>query len=325
MKINTYIVRTIRDMLSLSTIKLALMTAVPLFFVWLGIGWVVWDPLVHFTSQIITWIPFSIVRANGAFIITFMLWFIAVLVSYAIFIGLFSAFILGGKKESRFEAINFTLIFIFSIFWAGVIMVYWPDINIQIQRFLTLLPFDTVAKGIAWILAFYLLYNLFLITEYFVVFIFREPFIKALAQKYAEELDISPKDISRARIYFALYKDIAWFLIASILILPILFIPIANFLAVWFLWAWLYKESAFIGVCSLLCTKEEYMRLKEHKAYLIAASLISALLNFIPIINVFTPFFIMDLYFHWILEMKKESEATQSQPAQEVTQEAQES
>ena len=318
MKINTYIVRTIRDMLSLSTIKLALMTAVPLFFIWLGIGWVLWDPLVHFTTQIITWVPFSIVRANGAFVITFFLWFIAVLVSYAIFIGLFSAFILGGKKESRFEAINFTLIFIFSIFWAGVIMVYWPDINIQIQRFLTLLPFDTVAKGIAWILAFYLLYNLFLITEYFVVFLYREAFLKALAEKYAGELEITPRDISGARTYYTLYKNIAWFFIASILILPILFIPIANFLAVWFIWAWLYKESAFIGVCSLICTKEEYLHLKEHKAYLISASLVSALLNFVPIINVFTPFFIMDLYFHWIVEMKEESKATQ--PAAESKQ-----
>ncbi len=314
MKINTYIVRTIRDMLSLSTIKLALMTAVPLFFIWVGIGWLLWEPLVNFTTQIITWVPFSIVRANGAFVITFMLWFIAVLVSYAIFIGLFSAFILGGKKESRFEAINFTLIFIFSIFWAGVIMIFWPDINYQIQRFLTILPFDTVAKGIAWILAFYILYNLFLITEYFVVFLFREPFLKALAEKYAGELDITPRDISGARTYYTLYKDIFWFFIASILILPILFIPIANFLAVWFVWAWLYKESAFIGVCSLLCTKEEYMRLKEHKAYLVVASLSAALLNFIPIINVFTPFFIMDLYFHWVVEMKKESKTIQPQP-----------
>ena len=321
MKINTYIVRTIRDMLSLSTIKLALMTAVPLFFIWVGIGWLLWEPLVNFTTQIITWVPFSIVRANGAFVITFMLWFIAVLVSYAIFIGLFSAFILGGKKESRFEAINFTLIFIFSIFWAGVIMIFWPDINYQIQRFLTILPFDTVAKGIAWILAFYILYNLFLITEYFVVFLFREPFLKALAEKYAGELDITPRDISGARTYYTLYKDIFWFFIASILILPILFIPIANFLAVWFVWAWLYKESAFIGVCSLLCTKEEYMRLKEHKAYLVVASLSAALLNFIPIINVFTPFFIMDLYFHWVMEIKKESETIQPQPDLEANEE----
>ncbi len=321
MKINTYIVRTIRDMLSLSTIKLALMTAVPLFFIWVGIGWLLWEPLVNFTTQIITWVPFSIVRANGAFVITFMLWFIAVLVSYAIFIGLFSAFILGGKKESRFEAINFTLIFIFSIFWAGVIMIFWPDINYQIQRFLTILPFDTVAKGIAWILAFYILYNLFLITEYFVVFLFREPFLKALAEKYAGELDITPRDISGARTYYTLYKDIFWFFIASILILPILFIPIANFLAVWFVWAWLYKESAFIGVCSLLCTKEEYMRLKEHKAYLVVASLSAALLNFIPIINVFTPFFIMDLYFHWVVEMKKESKTIQPQPDLEANEE----
>ncbi len=305
MKINTYIIRTIRDMLSLSTIKLALMTAVPLFFIWLGIGWLLWNPLVHFTAQIIAWIPFSIVRANGAFLITFFIWFIAVLTSYAVFIGLFSAFILGGKKESRFEAINFTIIFLFSIFWATVIMVFWPEINHEIQYFLTILPFDTVAKGISWILAFYILYNLFLITEYFVVFVYREAFLKALAQKYANELPITPRDISGARTYYTLYKDIVWFFIASLLILPILFIPIANFLAVWFIWAWLYKESAFIGVCSLLCTKQEYEKLREHSTYLISASLVSALLNFIPIINIFTPFFIIDLYFHWIVEEKQ--------------------
>ena len=306
MKINTFLVKSVRDMLSLDTIKLALFTGTPLFFLWLGLGWLFWDPVVALTTKIITWIPFSIVRANGAFIITFFLWFVAVLVSYAIFIGLFSGFLLGGKKESRFEAINFTLIFLFAIVWAAVIVLNWQWFNHEIQQFLTILPFDTVAQGLAWLLAFYFFYNLFLVSEYLVIYAFREAFIKALMEKHLGDMELASSDISQTSTYAKLYWNILLFFAASILILPLLFIPIANFLAVWFVWAWLYKESAFLGVCSVLCTKEFYEKLREHKAYLLAASLTAALLNFIPIISFFTPFFVMDLYFHWIVETKRE-------------------
>ncbi len=304
MKINHYIIKAINDMLSLDTIKLALITAIPLLAIWGALGYLFWQPVTSFTNQIITWIPFSIVRANGAFVITFFLWFVAVLVSYALFIGLFSGFLLGGKKESRFEAINFTLIFFFSIFWAGFIFYKWDWIDYEIQRFLTLLPFDTVSQGLSWLLALYLFYNLFLITEYLVIFTFREAFIKAMMEKHLGDIELTQYSISKAKTYARLYWDIIWFFIASLLILPILFIPIANFLAVWFVWAWLYKESAFLGVCSLLCEEELYKKLKDNKGYFVLTALTAALLNFIPIINIFTPFFVMDLYFHWIIETK---------------------
>ena len=306
MKINTFLVKSVRDMLSLDTIKLALFTGTPLFFLWLGLGWLFWDPVVALTTKIITWIPFSVVRANGAFIITFFIWFVAVLVSYALFIGLFSGFLLGGKRESRFEALNFTLIFLFAIVWAAVIVLNWQWFNYEIQQFLTILPFDTVAQGLAWLLAFYFFYNLFLVSEYLVIYAFREAFIKALMEKHLGEMELASSDISQTSTYAKLYWNILLFFVVSILILPLLFIPIANFLAVWFVWAWLYKESAFLGVCSVLCTKEFYEKLREHKAYLLAASLTAALLNFIPIISFFTPFFVMDLYFHWIIEAKRE-------------------
>ncbi|BCD67639.1 hypothetical protein NitYY0918_C0539 [Nitratiruptor sp. YY09-18] len=294
-------------MLSLDIIKLALLTGVPLFLIWLGIGYLLWEPMVEFTSWIISWIPFSIVRANGAFIISFFIWFSAVLISYALFVGLFSGFLLGGKKESSFEAINFFIIFILSIFWSGVILYNWPWLSKEIAHLLTLLPFDTVAKGIAWLLAFYIFYNLFLISEYLVIFTFREPFIKALMEKHLGDMELKRSShISAVFTYSKLYQGVLWFFVASFLILPVLFIPIANFLAVWFLWAWLYKESAFVGVCSMLCSKEDFHRLKEHKIYFISASLVAALLNFIPIISIFTPFFIMDLYFHWIISQREE-------------------
>ncbi|MRJ02897.1 MAG: hypothetical protein GXO19_00005, partial [Epsilonproteobacteria bacterium] len=118
MKINRYLIQAIRDMVTLDTVRLALSTGIPLALLWIGIGWLLWDPMVALTTHLINWLPFSIVRANGAFIITFFIWFAAVLISYAVAIGLFSGFIMAKKEESRFETINFTLIFVLSLLWA---------------------------------------------------------------------------------------------------------------------------------------------------------------------------------------------------------------
>jgi len=301
MRINNYIIKSIRDMLSLETIKLALYTGVPLALFWIAVGWLLWDPITAFTIKVISWIPFSVVRANGAFIIIFYLWFAAVLISYALFVGLFSGLLLAQKEESRFEAINFGTIFVFAIFWAVVIFASWPALNERIQYYLTLLPFQTVAEGIAWLLAIHILYNLFLISEYFVVFLFREPFIAALLEKHYPDFETKEANL-KARAFGRLTRDTLLYLLLFVLILPVLFIPVANFLATWFLWAWLYKESAFLGVCSLLCDERLYDDLREHKGTLFVISLLAALLNFIPIISFFTPFFVFTLYFHWIME-----------------------
>jgi hypothetical protein len=188
--------------------------------------------------------------------------------------------------------------------WAVIIFYSWPTLNAKIEYYLTILPFQTVAEWISWLLAIYIFYNLFLITEYFVVFIFREPFIQALIEKNYPDFE-PEKASSSTKAYSRLLYDILFFALFSIASLPILFIPIANFLTIWFLWAWLYKESAFLGVCSVVCKTEEMEALREHRIYFISASLLSALLNFVPIISFFTPFFVMTLYFHWIMAQKE--------------------
>ncbi|MRJ02562.1 MAG: hypothetical protein GXO19_04095, partial [Epsilonproteobacteria bacterium] len=199
------------------------------------------------------------------------------------------------------------LIFMLSLLWALILFSNWSLIEEKIEYFLTILPFQTVAQGIAALLALYVLYNLFLISEYFVVFIFREPFISALLERHYPDLPISRGGLD-GRAYRRLGLDLLLFFTLSLLSLPLLFIPIANFLVVWFLWTWLYKESAFLGVCSLLCSPQEYGKLRQQKLSLLGASLLAALLNFIPIISFFTPFFVMTLYFHWIVEEKRGEE-----------------
>ncbi|MRI82841.1 MAG: hypothetical protein C6I00_00280 [Nitratiruptor sp.] len=303
MQINRHLIKAVRDILSLETIKLALVTAIPVALLWLALGWLLWDPMVALTSRIIDWVPFSLVRANGAFILTFFLWFGVVLISYALIIGLFSGLFLAQKQESKFEAINFTLIFFLALFWTFIFFANWPTINGQIEYLLTILPFQTVAKGIATLLALYIFYNLFLMSEYLVVFLFREPFLTALLEKHYPSFQ-SPSRLMEARPYSRLGLDLFLFFTLSILSIPLLFIPIANFLVVWFLWAWLYKESALLGVCSLFCTWEEYEKLHEERLILFATALLAGLLNFIPIISFFTPFFVMALYFHWVMERK---------------------
>ncbi len=291
-------------MLSLETIKLALVTGIPLMLIWFVIGWITWEPVIGVTSAIITWIPFSIVKANGAFIIVFFIWFAAILLSYALIIGLFSGFILGNKKESQFEAINFSIILLLTLFWSYILITFWPLLNHEIQRFLTLLPFDTVDKGLSWLLALYIYYNLFLITEYFVVFLYREPYLLGLIERNYPELE-TITEIKNSKIYGTLYKDIAIFLILMVVTIPVLFIPIANFLTILFIWAWLYKESAFLGVCSYMCSNADLERLDEHRGFRIMVSLTASMFNFIPIVSVFTPFFLMSIYFHWIVAEKE--------------------
>jgi len=303
-KFNYFFIKAVKDVLSFETLKLALITGIPILFLWFGLGWLFWDSVVALTSKIITWIPFSIVRANGAFIIAFFIWFLSVMVTYAFIIGFFNNFIYK-KIESRFyEFINVVFVLSISTFWALVILLKWQVIYKAIEKLLTLLPFETVDQAISYILAIYIFYNFFVITLYFVVFVFKEPYLATIKDLHYPDIEIL-KHIKSNKAYAILIRDIILFLLFIVAVLPVLFIPFANFLVVLFLWTWLYKESAFLGVCSLFCAEYEYEDLKHHRLTIWVIALISSLINFIPIISIFTPFFILTIYFHWIVHYKR--------------------
>jgi len=303
-KFNYFFIKAIKDVLSIETIKLALITGIPIFFLWLGIGWALWDIVVAYTSKIITWIPFSIIRANGAFVIAFFIWFLAGMVTYAFIVGLFNLFFYKNVESRFFEFLNIFLIMLISIFWALVIIFKWNSIYFGIQKLLTWLPFETVDQGVAYLLAIYIFYNFFVITHYLTVFIFKEPYLTTL--KEIHYLDISIlSHIKSSKAYTILLRDGLFFIIFLIAAVPVLFVPVANFLIVLFLWTWLYKESAFLGVCALFCADYEYEELKEHRVFIYIIAFVASLLNLIPIISIFTPFFILTLYFHWIVHFKR--------------------
>jgi len=294
------IVKTIREMFRLEIVRLALYTGVPIALIWMGLGWLLWEPVTALTTHFVNWLPFSMIRANGSFLILFFVWFTLVLISYALFAGLFGPVLF---RHERFEILNFTSIVAFAILWAVALFLAKPLLEAKIEHLLSVLPFQTVAEGIASLLGLFLFYNLFLATQYLIVLIFKDPFIKAIVEidyPHHQSAGLSIK------IFPRLLLDALFFLALMVLAIPLLFIPFLNLFIVWLLWAWFYRESAFLAVCSVVCEERDLRSLRTRKLELFLLSLTAALLNFIPIVSFFTPYFVMTLYLHWIMAHKEE-------------------
>ncbi|MCF6200686.1 MAG: EI24 domain-containing protein [Hydrogenimonas sp.] len=302
-KVNSYFLRSIKDILRWDVLKLALGIGLPLMALWIAVGWVYWDLAVSVTSKIISWVPFSIVKANGALFILFFIWFVAVLVSFAIITALIGPPILRKFKEKTYYFYTFATLLILSAGWALLLLLNWHVVNEQIQKLLTLLPFQTVADGIAWLIAFYLFYNLFILSLYLVISYFRRPFLDAIKEIDYPHIDTAGSGISKKH-HISVLRDSALFILFSIALFPILFIPVANVIAQLFLWAWLYRESYFLSTCSLYCNEEDYRQLCDHRYTIWSIAIFAALLNFLPVINIFAPFFAQLMFFHWIMEHK---------------------
>ncbi len=305
---NGYFLRSVKDLLRWDVLRMALMLGLPLLAIWVAIGWVLWNPMIDMTTKLITWVPFSLVKANGALFITFFIWFVAVLVSFAIVTALIGPPILRKFKERTYYIYTFSTILLFSILWALVILFNWPVIDNEIQVFLTLLPFQTVSDALAWLLAFYLFYNAFILTLFLIVSYFRKSFLDGIKELDYQGVEIADTGISKSHRYAHL-RDAVLFVIFSIAAFPVLFIPIANIVVQLILWAWLYREAYFLGVCNLYCTEEEYRHLREHNFTIWSIAILASLLNFIPVINIFTPFFAIIMFFHWIMTHKSTNQS----------------
>lgn len=304
-QINRYLIRSISDILKWNVLRYTLFIGIPLMAVWLWLSMEAWDYAVTITSMIISWIPFSIVKANGALFIIFFIWFIAVLVSFAAFTALIGPPLLRRLKERTQYIYTFTMLLLLSTFWAFVILMKWNYIFGEIQRLLTLLPFQTVADASAWLLAFYFFYNAFILTLFFIISLFRKPYLETIRELDYPHIVIGSAEVSKKH-HGRILIDSILFVLFSIIAFPILFIPIANVFMQLFLWTWLYRESYFLSTCNLYCTDEDYQILRHHRFTIWSIAALSSFLNFLPVINIFAPFFAQIMFFHWIMEHHKE-------------------
>jgi hypothetical protein len=292
--------RSLRDLVRGPVLNEVLVTGIPMLLIWIGIGWVVWDRLLIWTTKLIGWVPFSIVKADGAMLILFLVWAVAVLASFAFVTAIFAPLIFRRIKRGYYYY-SFTTLLLFAAGWGWYFMANWQTLKTAIaDRLLTWLPFQTVAEGSAVLLNFYILYSFYILSLYLILSFYRKEFLETVREIEYPEASLNGKRIKTAHSFVAL-RDALIFLLLTVLLFPLLLIPILNVLIQLFLWAWLYRDSNFRGTCKLYCDEGTFTRLREHSFVIWSIAFFASLLNFIPIINIFTPFFAQLVAFHWIM------------------------
>jgi hypothetical protein len=274
MNIKRCIVKSFKNLFLPEVFKTVLLTSIPLFIFYALFLWLFWDKIVNFAAFITSWVPFSILKINGAFFVLFFGWFISVSVTFAFLSAIFGNLVI--KKVQNYYLFVIVTILILSVIYALIFISNWDFIFTQIQKFLTLLPFETVSKFVGAGVGIYIFYNLYILTLFFLVFFFAKPFLKAIAELEGYKgLEIK-EDIVKV------IKDISIFMILFVVLFPLFFIPVVNVATQLFLWTKLYKDSF------------SYFVKKE--ATLVAV--IAASFNFIPILNFFAPFFGIIVFYH---------------------------
>jgi hypothetical protein len=293
--------RSLRDLVRGPILGQVLATGIPMILIWIGIGWVVWDELLVWTTKLISWVPFSIVKADGAMLVLFLLWGVAVLATFAFVTAIFAPLIFR-KMRRGYYYYSFSALLLLAAGWAWYFMANWHTLKVAIaDKLLVWLPFQTVAEGSAWLLNFYILYSFYILSIYLLLSFYRKDFLETVREIEYPDSSLNEKRLKTLHSFIAL-RDGLMFLVMTVVLFPLLLIPIVNVLIQLFLWAWLYRDSNFRGTCKLYCDQATYERLRHHSFIIWSIAFFASLLNFIPIINLFTPFFAQLVAFHWIMQ-----------------------
>ena len=72
------------------------------------------------------------------------------------------------------------------------------------------------------------------------------------------------------------------------------------------LWTWLIKDTFLNDNAPLLISQEKRAGLSEHKTGFIIISMFTSLFNFLPVFNIFGPFFGEIAMYYYLREIKEE-------------------
>jgi len=283
--------------LSWHTIKLASISALLVTLFWIGFGYLFWDVIIAISSKTLEYIPFTLIKSNGAWMMSLILWFQLTLITFALIYAFLGNFLL--EKDKNISSSGFKIAFLSAIFWAIVWFFIGDNIYNEFLRLFSWLPFETLEKGLAFIIGLYIIYNAIVVTLLFIASIFSEPLI---------ELEFEERTIvSKNRFISIRYtiKDTLIFTILSLLAFPLLFVPILNFFVQLILWIWLYKDTLSFDALALNYENPNKALLKEHKAAIYFITLVAVLFNFLPIFNIFSAFFGEIAMFHYLNSIKK--------------------
>ncbi len=292
-----------REILNWNTMLYALISGLLITALWVGIGIYFWDFLVGLSSKILELVPFSMVRSNGAWMLSTFLWLQLVLLTFALVFVFFGTIILRSVNKDKYTSFSLSVAGGSALFW-GMVWYFKGDyIYAQFIKLLTWLPFETIEKGVAFLIGFYLIYNAILVSILFVASMFSEPLIVAVEKEHFKDEEVVRDNVfSVVRITI---KDTLLFLVVSFLALPLLFVPILNIIVQITLWLWLIKNTLAYDAAALSYANVSKEVVKTHRNGIWFISFMAALFNFIPLLHLFGPYFGEIAMFHYMKTSQK--------------------
>jgi len=297
-----------KEILTWNTMKYALISGVLISALWIGIGFSVWDSLIALSSHIIELVPFSMVRSNGAWMLSTFLFIQLVIITFALIFAFLGNLILRYISKEKYTIFTILVAMGTTIFWAIVWVFKGDVIYDKFLQLLTWLPFETVEKGIAFLIAFYFIYNAIIVSMVFVSSFFSE----ALIQKVEAE-HFKNEEIVRDHLFSSIgytIRNTLIFIVVSLLTFPLLFIPVLNIIVQVILWIWLIKDTMSHDAAALVYKNVKDAPIKEHTFAIWMISFIASLFNFIPILNVFGAFFGEIAMFHYFKSLESKNTTT---------------
>ncbi len=265
--------------------KFALFSGLVILAFWFIIGYIFWHPLVSFTASLLEFIPFALIKSNGAWMLSSVIFMQAIFISFAFIIIIAGIFIMEKSKIKQYPRYIMSIALSVILFWSAIWYFNHTAIYHGLTRLLTWLPFETVEESMAYLFGVYLLYSLFIVSVLLIVGVFSENILEmALGYRVAKNYEI--------KILKYTLKDAAIFLLLSLLFFPLLFIPVVNFFIQIGIWMWLGKDSFTFDMGSVFYNKDEIKNImKEHRFAVWFITFIASLFNLIPVLNIFGPYF----------------------------------
>jgi len=260
--------------------------------VWIFVGCFVWDVLKDITVKVINMLPFTFIQDAGTDFLLMVLWIQTVLVTLGILFSLFYKFI---SKKSVPYIISFAV----SLFWLTVFFVYRDGIESYLKNLLRIFPFETVEDTIATVLALFMLYSFYTATLYLSFLAFSGDVLEKI-KKEEYPYEDTEKKFSHVKLLFLMLRDLVLFIVLFAVVYPLFFVPVVNIVIIVFLWAFLIKASLSESVYMLFGKRIEL------PWYIF---ILSAVLNFIPLVNLYAPAFGELFVFRYVFE-KQTSELT---------------
>ena len=290
------ITESFRDLGRWDIKRLSLINGIIWLFVWIGLGFVFWNPMVNFTTHLLNLMPFSFIKVSGAFIVYAILWIQAIFITIGVIFSLFNELVAKQLEKTHFHYLAISAGAIIILFWSFVFWYYDNEALSYIKNFLRILPFSTIEELMSMFVAILIFYMLYSASISFTFLFFMIEKLDDLASEEYPEIRTNEMNISK--IIWIVIKDFILFLIGVIILLPFMLVPFLNIVLLLGLWAFMIKESYYNFVVMMFGEVE----IKKSEKWFLAVT--SVILNFLPIINIFAPALGVLNFYHYILERK---------------------